>query len=330
MPRYDLAGNPLPDDNPPPQQPMGGMPPPGSYPGAQQPMGGQQRYDLAGNPIATPGGMPPPAQPYGQPPGGMPPPYAPPGGAPPYGGPPPGAIQRNANGMPVIPKEDNSKQKMFVGVAAVVLLLLIGYIVFQNAVPSTVEAPKFSGTYTDPMKTFSMKQPDGWDIHSSEDVAGDPGSTDQPETTGVKFTKGTAYIDVNVEDRTKYMHTQLLTGSGTGEETFTNPGSTLDLVDRQQKHAVKAGLKNYTELGKKEVFATTWGEGHGYTFTSTGPAIGLPASIKGYRVCMMGGSKVITVVCVCRASNYDTLKKPFQDMINSIRPVDNGPAALPH
>ncbi len=113
-----LPNNPLPNT---PLPPSGGGPPAGGTPGAQQyGQPGDQKYDLAGNPIPPAGGPPPPQSPYYTAPPGGPSPY----GAPPQGGaygqaPSPYGQPQGPYGQPqYYPVQVNGNQILTMGIVA--------------------------------------------------------------------------------------------------------------------------------------------------------------------------------------------------------------------
>jgi|GEM_PF-1131394 len=320
MPRYDLAGNPLPDDNPPPQQHPGGMPQqgmgmPGAYPGAPPPPS-QQQFDLAGNPIPNsgPAHTPPPA--YGQPMGGAAPPYGQP-----MGGPPPG-MQRSTAGLPVIQEQDKSKQKIFIGVAAAVAGFFIIYVLVQNAMPSAVATPVLNKTYTSHDNKFSVLQPDGWDVKDSADIK-IPGVEKDPDskTGGAKFTQGTAYFDLSLADAADQKSAALLQSSGTGAEVLGGNGAT-EHFDKVIKGRMDSQYRNYQDIETQKFSMPGFGEAVGHTWTASGHKFGLPADLQGYRVSAVGWTYSISIVCEGRKSNWPQLKDKFQDMINSVRMLE--------
>jgi hypothetical protein len=308
---------------------MGSPPPQASYGGhAAAP-----QFDLAGNPLPAAAPYVPPSAGHG-----APPPYGQPGapmGAPPGGGygAPQGAYagppRTGGRPAPVAASSGSGEKKgfPFVAVAIAAVIVLVGYFLFQNFMPATVPAPTLGAMYTDPLNTFSMKTPEGWAMASAEDVKGDESASDQNGVVGgVKFSQGTAFIDVTTEDLAQAKKIQLLTASGPGSEAFTDALSTLKDYDHRMKARTEARYRNYEETGDGKLFIIPgFGAGYGYTFTASGSRFGLPATLKGYRVVMMGPSRTAYVLCECRASNYDTLKKSFQDMINSMQ--EKGSAA---
>ena len=322
MPRYDLAGNPLPDDNPSPQypgnpMPQQGMGAPGAYPGAPP---AQQQFDLAGNPIPNSGPMnaAPAAPAYGQPMGGAAPPYGQPMGAPQYGGPPPG-IQRSSAGLPVIEGPDKKKQKVYVGIAAAVVGVFIAYVLIQNALPANVPTPVLNKTYTSHDNKFSVLQPEGWDVKDSADI-NIPGVDKDPDskTGGVKFTQGTAYFDLTLADAADQKSAALLEGSGTGEDALMGSGALVH-YDKVLKNRMEAGYRNYQDIETQKTSIPGFGEAIGHSWTASGHKFGLPAALKGYRVTMMDWTYSGSIVCEARESNWSQLNKSFQDMINSVR-----------
>lgn len=327
MPRFDLNGDPLPDDGPRPAAPAIGAPPGGmgAPPAAQQ-------YDLMGNPI----GSPPQQATYApSPPAYAPPPpaYAPPAYAPPphpyapgggYGAPPPGAAAGYSSTSAAIASasaQDTAKNRMFVWIGSGVLIILLAFWIVWSLFPPSVPAPSGYTTYVSFYKTFSVDQPNGWtsstadSLPSSNDADGGP-TPDPTAHGGVLFKDGTAKIDITQGSITDVRAAALLGSQGISTDTLTaNP---LDKLFQMNHDRAKAGLANY-EPGAQYSFQTQdFGEGESESFTASGPSFGIGGPVHGYYVAMCGSDKTVAVVCECREKDWQTLKPVFQHVVNSL------------
>jgi len=271
---------------PPPLPPYGGPPPPGPAYGAPPP--------------AYPGAMPPPM--------GAPPPYAP-GGPAPFGA---------AQFQPAVADPSARNKKIFLGVGIGAAVLLLGAVLIQNAFPAKVEAPTLTTTFSPPNHQFTVLQPDGWDAKTADSLPGD-NSADASDVGGVLFRKGSASIDITTDSANKSKSAQLLVGSGDGSDALTNGDAQLAFFDRHCKSQVSGGYRGYKEGPAYKFELPGWGDGVSHTFTADGPALGFGGPVKGYRVSVFGWTYTARIVCACRPSDWDTLKGPFQQVINSLK-----------
>jgi hypothetical protein len=298
MARFDLNGNPLPDDQRVPPPP----PPPGP------------RYDLAGNPL--------PSQPYSPPPNLPPPPPLPSvhGAPPPTGSPfPPPTTGRYgaAPGQgasyyrPADAVERERKTfaiKWIVGGACLFLLIAILILVVHPAAVPPVTGYRM---YTALNGTFTVDQPNGWDIQQLKHAPGanpadDFGMGDSTDSGGVVFSKASAKITIY----------QGKVDSMSGSVMNSLPPDKL--LKSYQDDLLSSKFSNVRDLQDYAFTTEGFGNGKSETWSASGPKIGLPSPYTGYYVALAGGNYYVTVLCECRQSDWDTVKPVFQHVINSM------------
>ena len=349
MPRYDLAGNPLPDDD----QPKYGQP---GAPGGPAYGGQPPRYDLAGNPIAPapsgaapyPGAAAPPPGAYAPRPGAAPmPPYSPPGagsypppgvggyppppgqggGYPPPGAyptaQPPGAGQYGGYAQPVaVSSDDNSKKVVTFGIiAGVVVIALVAFAV-ANA-PHALPATTAFSHYVDPFKQFNCDQPQDWDVISAEQIGGqdvDP----SVDVGGVIFRKFGAKVDITTDVVTK-LTANMLMAPGDGSQALG--GSKLPELDKETYNRVKNSYSQYTEVNATSI-DTGFGEAKAYEFTAGGPKFGIPVATHGYIVEMVGGTHSCVLVATAPESDWTNAKPVFDRIVGSIAEGASAPQPI--
>jgi hypothetical protein len=358
MPRYDLAGNLMPDE-----------------PGEQNTPNDNvnapvQRYDLAGNAIpSTPHNNSPqtsgqiypnayPPQQAGaytgraQPPNGQPaayrqpqPPYGQPAQPqPPYGQPQqygqPAAYGPNSQApsnlslaarVEAAEKSERKKKAVVISSIVGVICIVICISVVRQIFPPAVPAPGGFTTYTSVYKTFSIDQPNGWDMstfdnvtatHDDSSLGAAPSNTDHG---GVLFTNGTAKIDVTQGVIADSKANALLTGKGTGVDALSQ--DPLGMIFDQNHVRADGHLRGYSEDRTTPYEATGFLNGKGATYSADGYRFSLGGPIKGYYVVFAGEDKTLAIVCECRASDWDTLNPVFQTVIKSA--CELGPDGTP-
>ena len=335
MPRYDLAGNPLPDEPgapaaPPQQSAAPGQqfdlagnplpmqaPPPQAYPppGAQQP--------LYGAPPPSPYGAPPPpagAPPYGAPPAGQPIYGAPPAGAPPYGAPPMGqppyGAPPMAQGYGVAPTgaDPEKTKKIVAGSISAVIAFAVFFWLCRIFFPPAVAAPDGYTPYTSTNKVFIVDQPNGWEAITNDAVVG--GS--DLNRGGVLFKNGTAKIDITQSTTAEVKAKALLSMTDDGADVLTQ--SATGRLFKQQHILAKGNKRDYSEKKPYYTFRTEAGEGISATYTSSGPLVGFGGPVHGYYVAIAGSDKAFTIICECRQSDWNTLKPVFDRVVGSLQP----------
>lgn len=289
MPKYDLAGNPLPE------------------PASSVPAPVEARYDLTGNPIASP----PPAT------GGAP--FMPPGGAmyaPRHGGSPP-----PARPMMAAPNEGGGKRALWMGLGLAVAVV-IGIAAFL-LMPRHGAAPTGWTTFTASDKSFSCAAPSGWETTTS-DKAQQMAGKDQT-TGGVLFRSGSATIEVTTDTVATLVSYLLVHGNG---DTDALTGPKAGSLHKQWRIATSAIHKGYRET-KVEAIAENMGDARLSEWTADGNVFGLGGHVHGYRASLVRGSLTAVVVCQCLDSDWPALKPAFRHVIASVTPPTPPPAPPP-
>lgn len=182
MPKFDLAGNPLPEPNAP-----------------------AVRLDLAGNPLpAAPAGL----SPRPLPPAAFPPPspgYAPPAGGPAYAG------------RPSAPAESGSRK--WIGLAAGGVAFVVAFLAVTLLIPKHATVPTSFTTFAAPDKSFACDAPGGWEttgMDKSQTTAG------QDSTVGgVLFQSNSAKIDITTDTLATLVASDLMKGNGGDPQSLT-------------------------------------------------------------------------------------------------------------
>jgi len=289
MPKFDLAGNPMPEP--------AASPSPSTQPGAALP---EVKYDLAGNPI--PVAIPPPAA------GG--PSFIPPGGgggsyAPRPGGPPP-----PARPMPIASDEGSGKRGLWLGLG-IAVAVVIGIAAFLLA-PKHGTAPTAWTTFTAQDKSFSVAAPGGWETTPSDKAQQMVGK--DSTTGGVLFQSGSATIDITTDTVATLVAYDVLHNNA-DPQTLT--GSKAGVLHKQWKIATSAIHKGYQET-KVSDFEQKMGDARLSEWTANGNVFGLGGRVHGYRASLVGGSTTAVVVCQCLDSDWPALKPAFLHVIASV------------
>jgi hypothetical protein len=215
-------------------------------------------------------------------------------------------------------------------------MIIVGGIVFVAAMggvgallmrpPAPVTAPKAFTAYTASDKAFACQAPQGWETVSS----GSGGMN-----SGALFKNGDAKIDITA-DLAGSLVGDIAAASDRAAGGVDSAGGGISLpgvpgmeVGKARKPPVEklhdAGKKslaekygNYEEQPMKSV-QTSLAEGRFSEFTGGG---GNPFSPKvhGYRVTMLPSDRRVTVIAVCRETDWNTLKPAFETTITSLAP----------
>ncbi len=292
MPKFDLAGNPMPEP--------ASSPSPTAQPGAA-PL--DVKYDLAGNPI--PVSAPPPASggPSFLPPGGGAGAYAPR----PAGGPP-----SPARPAPVASDEGSGKRGLWLGLGIAVLVIL-GIVAFLLT-PKHGAVPTGWTTFTAQDKSFSVAAPGGWETTPSDRAQQMLGK--DATTGGVLFRSGSATIEITTDTVATLMSYILVHGNG---DTDVLTGPKAGALHKQWKIATSAIHKGYQET-KVADFERKMGDARLSEWTANGNVFGLGGRVHGYRASLVGGNMTAVVVCQCLESDWPALKPAFLHVIASITP----------
>jgi hypothetical protein len=323
MPKYDLAGNPLPEDpasevrydlagNPLPSGHSPAPPPPGSPPpGPQYP---QQLGVIPPQYAPPPGSAPPPPMAY---PGGATPPPAYPGSVPPPYNPSSGTYPGAPQGAPLYRPIAGSKigvdnKKIYVGLGIAAACIVFAVILLRILVPAHVPAPTGFYSYSAADRSFSCDAPLDWDKTSAEDAT--PGV--ESAVGGVLFKRGNARIDITTGDVSQ-LKADILMSSGAALPDGITSGS-AEAMHKMYKSKVSIYFANYQEQ-PMETFGSNMGEACLSEWTADGPAMGFRHKMHGYRVSMVGSVKTAFVVCQCSDDDWMTLRPAFVHVMNSIQ-----------
>ena len=283
------------------------------------------RYDLAGNPMPEPGGAPPPvAPPSGAlPPGPAPfvetrrptnlPPIPAPGAVILAPKPPPVPAPAPAPAIPAAPLSAQAiltrgvvqetpaqKVRAYAGlIATFVVLIIATYAV--AAIPSpTVPAPDSYTPYTSTDGGFACDAPTGWKQRDDE---------------------GDAYF-IRKKVRIHLMGQAVSAGDSGDSAAATGgaapAGPSVDDLDTQAK-AMLADEYDGAHLQEQatQPLATRMGDGRLTEWTAKAEL----TELHGCRATLVGGGEVVSVTCVCPARNWATLKPAFLHIIQSVTPT---------
>lgn len=284
MARFDLNGNPIPDDSG----------PAASLPSTPVDVGNPGRYQapppLPRDPRSIPETYAPPASFQGAPVAPpMPQPYRP-------------AVDPRQAQREYAVKAVAGGSILFLGIT---IAILFGH-------PAPVPAPTGYTTYTALNGTFTVDRPDGWSVEQvnhgpGADAAADlAGMADDTDGGGVVFANKSARIAIY----------QGKIASITGSVSTQLPAQ--QLLKQQQSDLLNSQFSNVTD-DQDYTFATDgFGDGASMTWSSTGTKSPFSSPEHGYYVAMSGGNYYVTVVCQCRETDWPTLERPFQDVVNSL------------
>ena len=289
MPKFDLAGNPMPE---PASSSVSSSAPSGQMP--------EVKYDLAGNPL--PATSPPLiGSPFASP------------NLPPVGGPPP------VRPAPVVVNEGSSKRGLWLGLGLTVAVVL-GIIAFLLA-PKHGTAPTTWTTFTAQDKSFSCAAPGGWETTPSDKAQQMMGK--DSTTGGVLFKSGGATIEITTDTVATLMSYILVHGNG---DTDALTGPKAGSLHKQWKIATSAIHKGYKET-KVADFESATDDARLSEWTANGNVFGLGGHVHGYRAALVGGSLTAVVVCQCLDSDWPALKPAFLHVIASVTPPAPPPGA---
>lgn len=299
MPKFDLAGNPMPEPAP--------SPSPSAQPGAAPP---EVKYDLAGNPIPVAASPAAASGPSFLPPGGG-------GGtdAPRPAGVPPPPVRS----VPVASDEGSGKRGLWLGLGIAVAVVL-GIAAFLLA-PKHGAAPTSWTTFTAQDKSFSCAAPGGWETTPSDRAQQMVGK--DATTGGVLFRSGSATIDITTDTVATLVAYDVMHNNA-DPQTLT--GSRAGVLHKQWKIATSAIHKGYQET-KVADFEQKMGDARLSEWTANGNVFGLGGRVHGYRASLVGGSTTAVVVCQCLESDWPALKPAFQHVIASVTSPEPPPTS---
>ena len=290
MPKFDLAGNPMPE-------PASSSPSPSGQPGAAPP---EVKYDLAGNPIAV--AAPPPAA--------SGPSFLPPGGGGGTYAPRPAGVPSPARPTYAAPDEGSGKRGLWLGLGIAVVVVM-GIVAFLLA-PKHGTAPTSWTTFTAQDKSFSCAAPGGWEVTPSDRAQQMMGK--DSTTGGVLFQSGSATIDITTDTVATLVSYDVMHNNA-DPQTLT--GSRAGVLHKQWKIATSAIHKGYQET-KVTDFEQKMGDARLSEWTADGNVFGLGGHVHGYRASLVGSSTTAVVVCQCLESDWPALKPAFRHVIASV------------
>jgi len=280
MPRFDLNGDPIPEDqgpNSPPQAPI-----------------------RPGDP-GMPTYAPPPPLPRNIP--QMPSTYVPPAQ---YSGAP--VVPQMPSRQPFVdPKQAQREHaiKWIAGGACLFVALTIAILVGH---PASVPAPVTYVTYVAPNGTYTVDRPADWKV---ENISNGATSTyasmiDSTDSSAVVFSYRTAKITI-YQGRI-----DSISGS------VTNPLPAQRLLKMEENDVLTSRYSNVADEQPYAFSTEGFGDGASVTWTGSGRHSILPSHMHGYYVAMSGGNYYVTVVCQCREADWLGLKDSFQRVVGSL------------
>jgi hypothetical protein len=210
------------------------------------------------------------------------------------------------------------------GLTALCMTTLMGGALFivASLQPQPVKPVTNYAVFKAPDNAFACQYPANWKKteRSANAVA-----------SGGYFKEGNASISVEADLAGSLMTDIPAIPGGMMEEIPNVPGaSELNEQIRQAKrspveraHAdqvkrLEKEMGGYEEEEPKPI-QTRMGEGRIAMFTATGDMFG--GEIKGYHATVLSSERAITIVCKCPAANWNTLKAPFEKVIQSVGPA---------
>jgi hypothetical protein len=198
--------------------------------------------------------------------------------------------------------------KVMIGVGAGIVVVLLVVVAFLTVArkPTNIAAPAGFSKVTAPDNTFICMGPA--DPAWQNENAGIPGSQNGYE----QWADGPAKIDIEDSFGASVMSDIRKIPDP------NNPGSFLNPAEGQHemsKDAAAAKYGDYTETDFKDM-PSAYGTACYSEFDADGGF--MVGKVHGIRATLMGSERSISVICVCPAANFDTLKPAFWQVINSI------------
>ena len=208
----------------------------------------------------------------------------------------------------------------------VVLGVLGGGLLFFLKAPDPVPTPKSFTTYTASDKSFVCQAPAGW-----ETISASAGGVEG----GALFKKGDAKIDITADLAGSLMGDiaasadRMAGGTETAGGGISLPGvpgadlgkarkPPVEKLHDSSKKSVAKKFGNYDEKPTQTV-RTQLGEGRFSEFTAGGTGLFDP-KLHGYRVTFLPTERRITIIAVCRETDWAALKPAFETTIQSLTP----------
>ena len=300
MPKYDLAGNPLPE--------------PKAEQAAAAPVEGAPpiRYDLAGNPLPPVKSMlpqatlaPPPLSASGPSVGTMPPPLIRPSGTYPD--------------RPALVETEGPNKNLWIGLGVGLAAVIAACIMLVLFTPKHATPPTGYTSFIASDKSFSCDAPTGWVTTAADKSKTEAGN--DSTVNGVLFQNNSAQMDITTDSMASLVSADLMKNSG---ETLSSTESRAPALHKQWKTSVSATHKGFQET-LVAGFQGQMGDALLSEWTASGNVFGLGGKVHGYRASLVGGSKTAEVVCSCLESDWPALKPAFLRIITSV--TEGVPAA---
>jgi hypothetical protein len=215
-------------------------------------------------------------------------------------------------------------------------MIIVGGLVFIAAMggvgamvmrpPAPVPAPTAFAPYTATDKAFVCQAPQGWETS---------GFGSGGMNSGVLFKKGDAKIDVTADLAGSLMGDiaaatdRMAGGTETAGGGISMPGLPgVDLGAKRKPPVEKLHEKGKGSVAKKfgnyeekpmQTLQSRLGDARFNEFTGGGGSPFSP-NVHGYRVTILGGERRVTVVAVCRETDWKALKPAFETTITSLAP----------
>jgi len=300
MPKYDLAGNPLPE----PKAEQSAIAPVDIAPPI--------RYDLAGNPLPTVKSMLPQA-PLAPTPLGAPGPGA--GAAPP----PPARPAGTYADRTALVETEGPNKNLWIGLGVGLTAIIAACVLLVLLAPKHATPPTGFTSFSASDKSFSCDAPTGWVTTAADKSKTEAGS--DSTVNGVLFQSNSAQMDITTDSITSLVASDLMKNSG---ETLSSTESRAPALHKQWKTSVSATHKGFQET-LVAGFQGQMGDALLSEWTADGNVFGLGGKVHGYRASLIGGSKTAEVVCSCLESDWPALKPSFLRVIGSV--IEGVPAA---
>jgi len=173
-----------------------------------------------------------------------------------------------------------------------------------------VPAPTAFVAYSDTGGRFSCDYPKGWQAEGG-------GKPDSPNSWA-KFSSGNALIQVTA-DLAGSLYGDIAKSSGAMFGNDNEPPAAK--IHHMGERHMKEEFTKYEERQPKPFQSKGLGEGRRSTFIA---AQSLDGKLYGYRATLLSGDRRISIVCSCPATNWQTLKPAFDQVVASLRNAGGG------
>lgn len=282
MARFDLNGNPIPEDQGPNLPPARATPVHPNDPGMPYAPPPPMPRNIPDMP-PTYNAPPPPGHYFGEP---VTPPM-------------PAAYRPTVNAQ----QEQRERAIKLIGGGAALFLALTAAILFGH--PVSISAPTNYITYTAPNGTYTVSQPADWKVETSSGSSTFT-AIDATDSSGVTFSNRTARIVINQG------RVDSISGS------VMSPLPAQKLLNMQKNDLLTSRFANVSDLQDYAFSTEGFGDGASITWKASGTHSFLPLAMHGYYVAMSGGNYYVTMMCQCREADWPNLKDSFQKVVGSL------------